>query len=106
MAKKHTKEMIMEALQELYDEYDCIIRNLDYRGPSEKVPEFTFKELDKKVPRTIPTIRKWCHTLEEEGKITMRYKKSYFANDPLTYVVTRTDFKPKRLRRERVYNGR
>lgn len=76
--------MILIALQELRDEYDPIIKNYLYRGPLEKHVFFTVKQIAEKVSRSVPTVRKWCKVLTEEGKLVMRWKKCYFATDPET----------------------
>jgi len=87
----HTKEMIMNALEILHKEYDPIIKNPTYRGDMEKYPTFTMKQIAEKAGRTVGTIRKWCHVLDEEKKIKMFIGKCYFANSPETYQVFRED---------------
>lgn len=94
----HTKKLILLSLQELHDNYDPVIKNPVYRGAMEKIPSFTIKEIAKNCGRSISTVRKWCHILEENGLIKMGFRRSYCANDPATYVVCRSDAKPIKLR--------
>ena len=94
----HTKEMIMNALQSLHDNYDPVIKNPSYRGPMEKIPSFTIKEIVEVVGRSVSTVRKWLHVLDDEGLIEMGYRRCYFANDPITYVIYRLDAKPIKLK--------
>ena len=79
--------------------YLGVIVNYNYRGAMEIIPKFTIKELAEKIERSEQTARKWCHILNEEGKIKMGWKRSYFANDPSTYEVWRTDSKTVKLTR-------
>ena len=87
----HTKEMVLQALQELREESNPIIQNPMYRGSLEKHVFFTVKQIAKKVERSIPTIRKWSKVLAEEGSLVMRWKKCYFANDSMTMEFRRSD---------------
>ena len=89
--KMHTKEMIMNGLQELHDSYDLEIKNFNYRGSMEIYPTFTIKELAKHIGRTTQTTLKWCHVLKEESLIVMGWKRCYFATDSMTYAVRRND---------------
>ena len=94
----HTKEMIMKALQEMHDEYDCTILNYNYRGPMEKIPMFTTKEIAARIGRTSPTVNKWCKILYNEKLIEWSTKRRYFANDPIAYTWCRKDVKPRKLK--------
>ncbi len=96
----HTKEMILQALQELRDNYDPIIKNPMYRGYLEINPFFTVKQIAEKVSRSVPTIRKWCHVLTDQKQLVMRWKKCYFANDSMTLEFRKFDAKPIKLRRK------
>lgn len=88
----NTGKLILDALQELYNEYDPVIKNIMYRGSMKEIPSFTLKQIAEKVPRTIVTIRKWCHRLQKDKKITMNFKEHSF------YTVSRIDFKPIQLK--------
>ena len=93
----HSKEMIMNGLQELHDSYDCQIYNFNYRGALNIIPNFTVKQISEKVGRTPATIRKWCKVLQKEGLIQKSEKRRYSANDPITYLFWRTDSKKVQL---------
>ena len=94
----HTKEMIMNALQELRNESSPFILNPSYRGSMEKHPFFTVKEISGKIGRTTATTRKWSKVLTEEGRLIKIWKKCYFMNDPMTMAFRRTDAEILKLR--------
>lgn len=93
----HTKEMILNGLKELHDEYDPHIQNYNYRGSMEKIPSFTVKQIAEKIGRTPATTRKWCNVLYDELKLKRGYKRSYFSNEPMTYIYHLYDAKPVKL---------
>ena len=95
---KHTKILIMESLKTLFHEYSPIIQNYTYRGDMEKYPTFNMKQIAEKVGRTVGTVRKWCHVLNDEKKIKMFIGKCYFANSSETYQVFRSDLGMIKLR--------
>lgn len=60
----HTKEKILEVLLELHKEFP----NIDSYG-------FTTQKISERIGITRPTIEKWCHVLDKEGKIIKTWHK-------------------------------
>jgi len=87
----HTKIKIMDALEELTTEYNPRVQNPQYYGPMEKYVFFTVKKIAEKIHMTPATVRKWCHILNDEELIFLRWQKCYFANDSMTMEFRRRD---------------
>ncbi len=94
----HTKDKIMEALQELRDNYNPIIQNPTYRGAMEKHVFFIVNQITEKIHMTPATVRKWCHVLDDEKLIFLRWRKCYTASDPMTMEFRRRDAEMVKLR--------
>ena len=88
----NTKDKILQALQELYDEYDPCIKNPYYRGPMQKIPAFTYKQIAEKVGISVPTVRKWVKILYKEKLVDIGVKPQAWKAD--LHIIIRTDFKP------------
>lgn len=88
----------MEALQSLRDNYNPIIQNPVYRGSMEKHAFFTIKQIAEKIHMTPATVRKWCHVLNKEKQIFLRWKRCYTASDPMTMEFRRVDARIVKLR--------
>ena len=102
----HTKDKIMEALQTLRDNYNPIIQNPVYRGSMEKHVFFTVNQIAEKIHMTPATVRKWCHVLDEEKLIFLRWQKCYFANSSMTMEFRRVDAEIVKLRHPTVQERR
>jgi len=93
----NSSEKILLALQELYDKYDCTIKNEQYRGPMKVRPEFTVKQIAERAHLSSTTVRKWCKILHAKKKITWGTKHRYYRDDPITYIFGRLDLPLKKL---------
>lgn len=84
-----TKDRILEALNNLYNERSRRMDNPEYRGSMNIRAYFTYEQIQERMnnPVGIPTIRKWSSVLNESGILLKREKRRYLP-EPVTHEVS------------------